>query len=119
MKKALSVFTALHLMIMAHAQPREIPLYEGAIPNSKPTKDREKSEPGNRLSLSLVSHPTLKIYLPPKEKATGMGIVVIPGGGYGHLAMGHEGIEIAEKLNETGIAAFELKYRLPSDEPML
>jgi len=119
MKKALSILTALHLMIMAHAQQQEIPLYAGAIPNSRPANDQEKIESGSRLSLSLVSRPTLKIYLPAKEKATGMGIVVCPGGGYHHLAMGHEGIEIAEKLNEIGIAAFVLKYRLPNDETML
>lgn len=121
MKRFLLTLIASQLMIMVHAQPQplEIPLYEGAIPNSKPTPDREKSEPGARISLSLVSRPTLKIFLPAKEKATGMGIVVVPGGGYQHLAMGHEGIEIAEKLNEIGIAAFVLKYRLPSDETMV
>jgi len=118
-KKILPILTALHLMTMANAQQREIPLYDGAIPNSKPAKDQEQSEPGNKWSLSLVSRPTLKIYLPPKQKATGMAIVVVPGGGYSHLAMGHEGIEIAEKLNEIGIAAFVLKYRLPSDETMV
>lgn len=107
------------IMTQAQTQPGEIPLYEGAIPNSKPTPDREKSEPGNHPSLSLVSRPTLRVFLPAKEKATGMGIVVVPGGGYQHLAIGHEGSEIAEKLNEIGIAAFVLKYRLPSDETMV
>jgi acetyl esterase/lipase len=121
MKKALSVISFIFLMIMTQAQtqPGEIPLYEGAIPNSKPTPDREKSAPSNHPSLSLVSRPTLRVFLPAKEKATGMGIVVVPGGGYQHLAIGHEGSEIAEKLNEIGIAAFVLKYRLPSDETMV
>ncbi|MBN9384255.1 MAG: alpha/beta hydrolase [Chitinophagaceae bacterium] len=119
MNKLLLTLIVSHLMIMSYAQPHEIPLYEGAIPNSKPVKDQERSEPGNPLSLSLVSRPTLKIYLPAKDKATGAGIVVVPGGGYHHLAMGHEGIEIAEKLNEIGVAAFVLKYRLPSDETMV
>jgi len=121
MKKLLFTFIVFHLMIIAHAQQnvQEIPLYEGAIPNSKPGKDQEKVEPGSRLTLSLVSHPTLKIYLPAKEKATGLGVVVVPGGGYHHLAMAHEGTEIAEKLNGIGVAAFVLKYRLPSDETMI
>jgi len=127
MKKLLSALTFLHLIIMtAHAQQnapetnaREIPLYEGTIPNSKPGPDRETSGSGNHPMLSLVSHPTLKIFLPAKEKATGLGIVVVPGGGYVHLAMGHEGVEIADSLNALGIAAFVLKYRLPSDETMI
>lgn len=54
--------------------------------------------------------PSLAIYLP--EKANGMGVLVCPGGGYGHLAMDHEGKQIAEWLNAHGVAAFVLKYRL-------
>ena len=107
---------------MAQAQ-QELPLYgTGPIPNSKPAGDRERSDPGKepyRTSLFLVSHPTLTVYLPPKEKANGTAVVICPGGGYSHLAMGHEGVEVAERLNEMGIAAFVLKYRLPSDETMV
>jgi len=104
---------------MAHAQQQEIPLYDGAIPNSKPAPDRETTDPKIHWSLSLVSHPTLKIFLPEKSKATGTAVVVCPGGGYVHLAMGHEGVEIADSLNAIGIAAFVVKYRLPSDETMI
>ncbi|HVU56157.1 MAG TPA: hypothetical protein VHD83_13925, partial [Puia sp.] len=118
-KKITSVLTALLLVTMAHAQQQEIPLYDGAIPNSKPAPDRETTDPKNHWSLSLVSHPTLKIFLPEKSKANGAAIVVCPGGGYVHLAMGHEGVEIADSLNAIGIAAFVVKYRLPSDETMI
>jgi len=55
--------------------------------------------------------PTLTIYLPEKEKATGAAVVIFPGGGYGHLAMDHEGIQIAQWLNSIGVAGFILKYR--------
>jgi acetyl esterase/lipase len=55
--------------------------------------------------------PKLIIYLAPKEKATGVGIVVCPGGGYGGLAIGHEGHEIAQWLNSLGISAFICDYR--------
>ena len=57
--------------------------------------------------------PTLTPFLPAPEKATGAAIVVCPGGGYGGLA-GHEGKDYALWLNELGIAAFVLKYRLGS-----
>ncbi len=56
--------------------------------------------------------PTLTVYLPRASLATGAGVVVCPGGGYGHLAMDHEGQQIAEWLNGLGVAAFVLKYRL-------
>lgn len=57
--------------------------------------------------------PTLTPYLPAEGKASGMGIVVCPGGGYGGLA-GHEGEGYATWLADNGIAAFVLKYRLGS-----
>lgn len=56
--------------------------------------------------------PTLTAYLPEKAQAVGTGVVVCPGGGYQHLAMDHEGKQIAEFLNRLGIAAFVLQYRL-------
>ena len=55
--------------------------------------------------------PQLAVYLPAFDAASGTGIVVCPGGGYQHLAMGHEGVEIADWLNDLGIAAFVLDYR--------
>ena len=108
--------------MVATAQ-QEMPLYgDGAIPNSKATANEEKDEPSGdpvRHSLSKVSRPTLAVYLPPAGTANGTAVVVCPGGGYTHLAMTHEGTEIARMLNGMGIAAFVLKYRLPSDESMV
>jgi len=56
--------------------------------------------------------PALSIYLPPAEKANGTAVVVCPGGGYVNLAMGHEGRDIAQWLNDHGVTAFILQYRL-------
>lgn len=55
--------------------------------------------------------PKLMISLPKEELRNGTAIVVLPGGGYGGLAMGHEGYQIAEWLNDRGIAAFICDYR--------
>jgi acetyl esterase/lipase len=55
--------------------------------------------------------PTLIIYLPEKEKATGAAVCVCPGGGYGHLAMDHEGDQIAQWFNSMGVAGFIVDYR--------
>lgn len=109
-------------MLLAGAQ-QTLPLYgNDPIPNAKqgPDKEVDDSSKGvDRMSITLVSHPTLSVFLPPKEKATGTAIIVCPGGSYSHLAMGHEGIEVARWLNGIGVAAFVLKYRLPSDETMV
>jgi acetyl esterase/lipase len=56
--------------------------------------------------------PSLTIFLPPAEKATGAAVVICPGGGYGFLAVDHEGKQIGEWLNSIGVAAFMLKYRI-------
>ncbi len=55
--------------------------------------------------------PKLIIYRAPLETAQGVGVVICPGGGYGGLAMGHEGHEIAQWLNSLGISAFICDYR--------
>lgn len=98
-------------------------LYPGAIPGSKPVPAdfKELSEMGKDeiLRLSKVSVPTLAIYLPAKEKATGAAVIICPGGGYFILAIGHEGYDVARKFNEIGVAAFVLKYRLPNDAIMV
>jgi acetyl esterase/lipase len=57
--------------------------------------------------------PTLTVFLPAPDKATGAAIVICPGGGYGNLA-DHEGSQYARWLNNQGIAGFVLKYRLGS-----
>jgi len=74
--------------------------------------------PGSTVKLSKEEEPTLTLYLPIKEKATGTAVLVIPGGAYGFLAFEEEGIAIAKTFAEKGIAAFVLKYRLPKKETM-
>ncbi len=56
--------------------------------------------------------PTLTPYVVSAERSTGTAVVVCPGGGYQHLAMDHEGDQVARWLNSIGVQAFVLKYRL-------
>jgi acetyl esterase/lipase len=58
-----------------------------------------------------VDQPNITPWL-AKESANGAAVVVCPGGGYGHLAVGHEGKDVAAWLNSLGVSAFVLKYRL-------
>jgi acetyl esterase/lipase len=76
-----------------------MPLWPLGAPGAKGT-DPDKDVPG------------VTVFLPPSETATGAAVVVCPGGGYGMLAVDHEGKQVAEWLNGLGIAAFVLKYRL-------
>lgn len=93
-------------------------LYPTGIPNEIPGPDTEKRSDDGVVRISNISIPTLAVYLPPKEKANGIAVVICPGGGYGINAIRHEGTDVAEQLNKAGIAAFVLKYRLPSDKTM-
>jgi acetyl esterase/lipase len=56
--------------------------------------------------------PTVTVYLPPADRATGAAVVICPGGGYGALAMDHEGHQVARWLNSLGAAGVILKYRI-------
>jgi len=87
--------------VRAQSSPAEPPvelLWPGGAPGALGQEEADK--------------PSLTILLPPAETSTGMGVVICPGGGYGMLAMDHEGQQIARWLNSQGIAAFMLKYRL-------
>ncbi len=64
-----------------------------------------------------VSRATLTPFLPDPDKANGAAVIVAPGGGFRILSMGNEGWEVAKALNERGVAAFVLKYRLLPTAP--
>ena len=68
--------------------------------------------PGAKGTDPNLDVPSIAVWLPRPELATGSAVVVCPGGGYGMLAVEHEGKQVAEWLNTLGIAAFVLKYRL-------
>jgi len=81
-------------------------------------KENESIKNGKVLSTSLVSVPTLSIFLPKKTQLNQAAVIIFPGGGYQHLAIDKEGTKVAEWFNSLGIAAIVVKYRLPSDKIM-
>lgn len=91
-----------------------IKLYHGKAPGSETWTWSEKvitPSPGNRI-LYDVTEPELLHFPTAKEKSNGTSIIVAPGGAFHILSLDNEGIRIAEWLNELGISAFVLKYRL-------
>src|SRR4051794_31305119 len=92
--------------------PKDAPGSEGVTAQevSKPSVSPKYAKlPG---TFTETHYPSIYVFLPPKEKATGAAMVVAPGGGHTQLVMEKEGWEIADWLNSQGIAAFVLKYRL-------
>jgi len=95
----------------------EAPLYAGEIPGAKASSIQEKIIFVNGgVRISNVIAPTLTRFSPAKPN--GVSVIICPGGGYGRLAIDHEGVEVAKKFNELGVTAFVLKYRLPNDTIM-
>jgi acetyl esterase/lipase len=119
MYKYLSLAVVLATSINIHAQT-VIPLYKGKVPNSIKHSEQEVKNVNDagQIRYSKVTQPTLEIHLPEAGKANGTAIVIIPGGGYGIVSYTNEGTDIAREFNKMGIAAFILKYRLPSDKIM-
>ncbi len=107
----LSVLVLLLLVPVVNAQ-KTIRLWDSKPPTSNEIKEAENINKDHWIT--NVSVPELTIYLPSKEKSTGKAVVICPGGGYAGLASMHEGTMFAEWLNERGIAAFVLKYRMPN-----
>ena len=63
-----------------------------------------------------IEQPSLRVFLPDPELATGRAVVAFPGGGYVNLAVGHEGYDWAPYFNKQGIALIVVKYRMPNGD---
>ena len=99
-RMAETVFTLLLVILSSPALMAQshtpVPLWPDGAPGALGTADSD--------------NPKITIYL-PKDRTTGSGVLVFPGGSYAFLAMDHEGRQIAEWLNHLGVAAFVVQYR--------
>jgi acetyl esterase/lipase len=109
------LFVVLPSIWVSASAQTTIALYPDRVPNALPAKDQETNKDNVARN---VSKPTLSIFLPEAGLANGTAVIVCPGGGYGVLVMDREGYQVAKALNKVGIAAFVLKYRLPTEETM-
>jgi acetyl esterase/lipase len=116
-KTVLSLFLLLGILNQIQAQNQIIPLWE-TIPGeikAADYKENETEKDGKVQSSSMVTIPTLTVFLPKEIKPNQTAVIILPGGGYSHLAIAKEGTKVAEWFTSMGIVAFVLKYRLPSD----
>lgn len=94
----------------------EVRLWANGAPGSEGKTAPEVDEPPNQshgyLKVTGVHSPSITVFLPPREKATGASMVIAPGGGHQFLNFDQEGIYVADYLNSIGAAGFVLKYRL-------
>jgi acetyl esterase/lipase len=102
--------TALPVVALAQPAPFVVPLWAGGAPGFEDRRD--EPELAEDYWVRNVHHPSLTVYLPPPERATGAAVVVFPGGGHRELVFEAEGRDAADFLTGLGVAAFVVKYRL-------
>jgi len=77
---------------------------------------RDEPEKAQDYWVRNIHNPSITAFLPPREKANGAAVLICPGGGHRELVFKAEGVEPARYLNNLGVAAFVLKYRLAREE---
>ena len=120
MKKFLLLLMALLAMEEMAARGKTVLLFPDGAPGEKVNPAEEKADASGPevgglpvLRITDVYRPEITIYPADPDVASGAAMVVCPGGGYNILAYDLEGTEICEWLNEAGITAVLLKYRVP------
>jgi acetyl esterase/lipase len=113
MKKLSIGFISFLFACSINAQQTIVDLYNGIAPGSEnwTQKEVEYTQYGGKMLRNVVN-PTLTVFLPEENKATGAAVIVAPGGGFCWLSWESEGTQVGEWLQAHGIAAFVLKYRL-------
>lgn len=110
MKKIATLILSILCAFSVNAQqkPFDIDLWPNGLPNSNGIDKTQAFDDAKQ-----NFKPSIRVFLPDADKASGRAVVCCPGGGYSHLAMDHEGYQWAEFFNERGIALIVLKYRMP------
>jgi acetyl esterase/lipase len=116
-EKVIIAFCAALLFAANNVFPQSdvIKIWPGLAPGTENRKDQEKVQDGN---ITHVYQPDITIMLPAKRNQKIPAVVIFPGGGYRNIVVDKEGYEIAKWLNNNGIAAFILKYRLDTAEAL-
>ena len=95
--------------LLGEGTPDPIPLWPGKPP--KCSENAPAETVNANAQLRMISAPTISAYLPPKEKRTGMAIIIWPGGGYGGMDWRTHVVYAAQVFNPLGVAVIGLKYR--------
>lgn len=110
--KLSTIFMLFFLSSNGFCQEKIVLWEKGKMPNSKGLKLDVVEEKEGRIT--QIQEPELYAFLPAKEERKDLAVIIIPGGGYKHLTYDLGGFQYAKWLNNLGISAFVLYYRLPT-----
>jgi acetyl esterase/lipase len=113
MSSRAALWTAALLVCSVPGRAQTINIWPGIAPGSEHWKQTEvtyENTPVGTVVMNVVT-PTITAYLPDPKNATGVGVIIAPGGGFVALAMNRGGVDVAQWLQARGVAAFVLKYR--------
>ncbi len=123
-KRFLLIIGLFGMGVVGYGQEKVISLYNGAAPGSENWNWEEKVSDKNMFGTKVVynvTHPTLTVFEPAPGTANGTAVIICPGGGFHNLSIDREGNEVAKWLNQKGVTAFVLKYRVVrsfTDDPV-
>lgn len=105
---------AITFLLVCPVRTQTVNIWPGVAPGSETWTQKERTIENTPVGTVVfnVVNPTLTAYLPERSKATGAGVIIAPGGAFVALAVSLEGSDVARRLQEKGIAAFVLKYRI-------
>ena len=123
--KIASLLLALTFCVFARAEAepsRVWRLWDGKAPGDFTVTGPEVVTPPKAgenppiLRITNIAEPRLEIYEPAADRKNGAAVVIVPGGGFGILASGHEGADLAEWFRARGFVAGVLQHRCPTNK---
>ena len=114
--KFLSCFVICLFSVISRAddQPQVVPLWSNGAPGFEDR--RNEPEQAKDYWVKNIHNPSITVYPAPADKANGCAVLICPGGGHRELVFKAEGEDPAKFLNNLGVTAFALKYRLAREE---
>jgi acetyl esterase/lipase len=114
MRRTMVLTAAGIVLTVGSGHAQIVNIWPGVAPGSETWAQRERAVEHTPLGTVIfnVVTPTLTAYLPERTRATGTSVIIAPGGAFVALAIDLEGTDVARWLQERGIAAFVLKYRI-------
>lgn len=87
--RAISIVCLASAVTMAQTAPQVVHLWDQGAPGFESRRD--EPEVAKDYWIRNIQNPSITVFLPPKEKANGAAVLIVPGGGHRELVFNAEG----------------------------